>query len=266
MDPAAALAYELVQDALLTPQSRINLVLAALPVLHKPDVDLDEQCPICLVPFAAIFAEQEEAPDPQQGQDLPPLGGLTKLGCGHVFCRRDLTEWVRSLHGNCPTCRHTFLNIRFHTDSDDESSDGGEYIPTPEDLEDDDEDAFLDSFTEEDTDAEDFPVQGMDLDVDGIWAAAMSGTTDADTEMDNDNDAQDGSSEWGLTDGESESMSSSNGDLSMSAEEDEDDGIAAVPSVDDTVSVHEDEEDTNAAEEMERLVPHNAATDDQDPK
>ena len=39
-----------------------------------------------------------------------------------------------------------------------------------------------------------------------------------------------------------------------------------VPSVDDTVSVHEDEEDTNAAEEMERLVPHNAATDDQDPK
>lgn len=88
MDPTAAAAYELVQDALLTPHSRINLALASLPVLQKDAVDLEEQCPICLMPFAAIFAEQEELPG-VQGPQQTALGGLTKLGCGHIFCRRE---------------------------------------------------------------------------------------------------------------------------------------------------------------------------------
>ncbi|KAF8913855.1 hypothetical protein CPB84DRAFT_1757734 [Gymnopilus junonius] len=270
MDPTAAAAYELVQDALLTPHSRINLVLSSLPTLHKNDVDLEEQCPICLMPFASIFAEQDE-----QAQQILPLSGLTRLGCGHVFCRRDLTEWVRSLHGNCPTCRYTFLNIRAQSDSDDESSDGGEYIPNPEELDDDDEDAFLDSidsFTEADTDAEDFPVHGMDLDVDGMWAAEeTSSTANRDAEMRDEDISEaeveeDGSSEWGLTDGESESMSSSNGDFSMTAEQDPTDNIAVGSGADINVSVQEDEVDANAAEERGRLVPHDISSDSQDPK
>lgn len=102
-------------------------------------------------------------------------------------------------------------------------------------MEDDDEDAFLDSIdglTEADTDAEDFPVHGMDLDVDSMWPAEETASnTDRDAEM-GDQDVsetdveEDGSSEWGLTDGESESMSSSNGDLSMGAEEDDTGNVA----------------------------------------
>ena len=54
-------------------------------------------------------------------------------------------------HGNCPTCRHTFLDIRVPTDSDGESSDG-DYIPDEEDDDEDDDDGFMD--TEDDWDIE----------------------------------------------------------------------------------------------------------------
>jgi hypothetical protein len=37
-------------------------------------------------------------------------------------------------HGSCPTCRHPFLELP--TESDDESSDGGEYVPDEEDEQD----------------------------------------------------------------------------------------------------------------------------------
>ena len=49
-------------------------------------------------------------------------------------------------HGNCPTCRHNFLDIRPLSESDDESSDGGEYIPyelDEDDSDNSDDDHFL---------------------------------------------------------------------------------------------------------------------------
>lgn len=71
-------------------------------------------------------------------------------------------------HGNCPTCRNTFLYVRPPSESDDESSDGGEYIPNQDDFEDENEDPLdTDGFT--DASADGFPIEEMELDVDEIW-------------------------------------------------------------------------------------------------
>jgi hypothetical protein len=96
-------------------------------------------------------------------------------------------------HGNCPTCRSLFLDIHPPSESDDESSDGGEYVPNDED-EDEEEDTFLDTDGFTDADAEEFEVDEMDLDVDlDLWNdAAEDGA-----------ERTDGVEEWGLTDGES---------------------------------------------------------------
>ncbi|KAF8165389.1 hypothetical protein B0H34DRAFT_236423 [Crassisporium funariophilum] len=241
---SAAAAFELVQEALMSPHERIEVLLDSLPMLGKDNVILDDSCPICLMPFSSILAEECD--------EEPEMGGVTKLlGCGHVFCRRDLTEWIRSRHGSCPTCRHTFLNILPPSESDDESSDGGEYIPNPLDFDEEDEDVFpeSDGFSE----ADDFAVEEMDLDFDEIWedehSQLFEGHADAadlaDEEMgDEDEDEDDAGSEWGLTDGESESMSSFEGG---STKEDDEPPVALEMAASVSVSVHEGE-DANGAE------------------
>jgi len=95
-------------------------------------------------------------------------------------------------------------------------------------MEDEDEDVYLDV---DDTDIDDFHVQGMDLDIDEIWevhtghrrndAQADDVDADADAEMDGDED----DSEWGLTDGESESMTSSDGDMTVDESNDGEDDV-----------------------------------------
>ncbi|TFK43579.1 hypothetical protein BDQ12DRAFT_675206 [Crucibulum laeve] len=194
MDPAAALVI----DAILSTADRICLAIEHLPVLSKDQVRLDDSCPICLMPLESLFIPPDDETDD---------AGVTKLpGCGHVFCRKDLSEWIRSQHGSCPTCRHVFLNIRPPSDSDDESSDGGEYIP-PEDLEEDEEDFIIeiDGFSE--ADGADFDVDEMEIDMDDVWGEHdFDAGEDGDAEMDDED--EDDELEWGLTDGESESMSS----------------------------------------------------------
>ncbi|KAJ6515940.1 hypothetical protein C8R45DRAFT_958163 [Mycena sanguinolenta] len=114
------------------PNSIVAAFISSLPVLAKDDVDIDDACPICLVSFESLLADTES-------EDC----GVTKLDCGpisHIFCRKDLLEWIRNLHGSCPTCRYEFLDIH-PPGSDDESSDGGEYIPNPD--EEDEEDGFI---------------------------------------------------------------------------------------------------------------------------
>ncbi|KJA30032.1 hypothetical protein HYPSUDRAFT_32081 [Hypholoma sublateritium FD-334 SS-4] len=249
----AAAAYTLVQDALMDLRSsreKIREALAALPVLGKDalaDVDLEEPCPICLVSLSSILAsadaaaaaaENEEGGNEGESEDTA-LAGVTKLvGCGHIFCRRDLTEWIRSQHGSCPTCRHTFLHIQpFSAGSDDESSDGGEYLPGADDFEDEDEDAYLDVDGFTDADADDFPVERMDVEFDRPFQLQPDGDYDdtaipnwgessamGDTEMtdagEDDFEQADQGYEWGLTDGESESMASSEaGDMTAADEE-----------------------------------------------
>ncbi|KAJ7228706.1 hypothetical protein GGX14DRAFT_414472, partial [Mycena pura] len=127
-------------------EDRIVAFWNTLPALSKHDLDPDDSCPICFTSFDALLGNC----------------GITKLRCGHTFCRKDLAEWIRNLHGNCPTCRYDFLDIH-PPGSDDESSDGGEYIPNEDD--EDEEDSYL--FTSDGfTDAED---ADMDLEEDDLW-------------------------------------------------------------------------------------------------
>ncbi|KAL5530230.1 hypothetical protein ACEPAF_6487 [Sanghuangporus sanghuang] len=67
--------------------------------------------------------------------------GVVKLAsCGHIFCRKDLAEWIESHHGSCPACRRIFFEFTSIDEADYESSDGGEYIPE----EDEDNDWYTD--------------------------------------------------------------------------------------------------------------------------
>jgi len=154
----------------------IDPIINSLPILTANDlVNADDSCPICLVPFSSILSD--------------PESGITKLdACNHIFCRKDLTQWIRSWHGSCPTCRQVFLDIRPPSESDDESSDGGEYIPNEhdDDFDDFDDDAVI--ATDEFSDAAEFEVDEMepvlrdewdnenqDIDQDGLdWAASDS--------------------------------------------------------------------------------------------
>ncbi|KAF7352832.1 RING-type domain-containing protein [Mycena venus] len=143
------------EDPDLAVEDRISAFINnSLSVLTKDDVDIDDSCPICLVSFESLLAESE--PNSEEC-------GVTKLNCSHIFCRKDLLEWIRNLHGSCPTCRYEFLDIHPPGSDDEYSSDGGEYIP-PNDDDEEDEDAFIDTsdgFTDTDFD--------MEVDEDDLW-------------------------------------------------------------------------------------------------
>jgi len=83
MELAAVNALQLVETVLMSPRDRIEAFLQSLPVLDKDsDLVLEDSCPICLMPFTSIFAEDCSAE--------PEIAGVTKLtGCGHMFCRRE---------------------------------------------------------------------------------------------------------------------------------------------------------------------------------
>jgi hypothetical protein len=83
MEFAAVNALQVVEAALMSPQDRIEIFLESLPVLNKDtDLVLEDSCPICLMPFASILAEDCSTE--------PEIAGVTKLtGCGHMFCRKE---------------------------------------------------------------------------------------------------------------------------------------------------------------------------------
>ncbi|KAG2348842.1 hypothetical protein BDR05DRAFT_384009 [Suillus weaverae] len=136
---------------------RVKDALDDLPVLHNSAIPKDESCAICLTPFDAILSGEVLQEGEGEFED-----GVTKVvGCGHLFCRKDLSEWIRNFHGSCPTCRHPFLDIKPYTESDAESSDD-EYFP--DDDEDEEDDFFgMDEFDDE------LEVEEMEVDLDDIW-------------------------------------------------------------------------------------------------
>ncbi|KAJ3557515.1 hypothetical protein NM688_g1436 [Phlebia brevispora] len=156
----------------LTTEQRIGRAIAKLPTLSKDKIPLNDPCPICLLPFSSILegtAQSMETAVLGGGTpDRVNLCGITKLeGCGHMFCRADLIEWIQGRHGTCPACRHAFLDVKPISDSDNESSDG-DFIPDDEDEEEDDfeyaerEDDWFDSADEWDDEVD------MDVDRDGF--------------------------------------------------------------------------------------------------
>ncbi|KAK7696048.1 hypothetical protein QCA50_000689 [Cerrena zonata] len=132
----------------MTTLERIAQVIHRLPILTKEEVPMEDSCPICLMALSSIVegSIQNEGSLEMCGRDVQ-LSGITKLeGCGHVFCRVDLIEWIRGRHGTCPACRHTFLDVKPLSESEYESSDG-DYIPGEDDEEEEEEeeDGFLDT-------------------------------------------------------------------------------------------------------------------------
>ena len=139
-------------------------------------------------------------------------------------------------HGTCPTCRHDFLPELRPVDSDAESDDDGDYVPTEyeadSDLETDYEDGFMDSDgidietmevdplphlasgeeamegEERDSIASSHPLPGYHNSHD-VEAQSVCGSEVAwwDGSVDGEQD------EWGLTDGDS--MATSEGELSV---------------------------------------------------
>ncbi|KAI0751562.1 hypothetical protein C8Q80DRAFT_1157952 [Daedaleopsis nitida] len=192
----------------LSVQERIQLAIDRLPALTKDDIPLDDSCPICINPFDAILDGKareglgEEAPQDDE------LAGVTKLvGCGHVFCKACLVEWIRGRHGTCPSCRHVFSSIRPASDSDNESSDG-DYVPG-DDEEDDEDDGFFDSddaFMETESAFDD-----MDIEVDLEEDVDLDEYIDVDIDVDLDaweaDAANVGMDNWGLSDGDGSSES-----------------------------------------------------------
>ncbi|KAH7916078.1 hypothetical protein BJ138DRAFT_1140143 [Hygrophoropsis aurantiaca] len=141
---------------------RIQEALDDLPVLDAETIPKDESCAICLTPFSAVLEECL----PSQLDDVE--GGVTKVsGCGHMFCRKDLSEWIKNAHGSCPTCRHPFLDIQPITDSDAESSDD-DYIPEDDD---EDEDDFVGLEDDIEFDVEEMDLD-LDVDLDDVWEDA----------------------------------------------------------------------------------------------
>ncbi|KDQ64295.1 hypothetical protein JAAARDRAFT_221857 [Jaapia argillacea MUCL 33604] len=92
-------------------------VVKTLPVLTERDLlslgCRDASCPICMTPFLALLAEEETA----QVMDSPAYSsedlGVTKLvqTCGHVFCRKDISTWIRGAHDSCPMCRTPLVTL-----------------------------------------------------------------------------------------------------------------------------------------------------------
>ncbi|KAI0335922.1 hypothetical protein GY45DRAFT_1267407 [Cubamyces sp. BRFM 1775] len=73
----------------------------------------DSTCPICLTSLRALMAEEETA----IAMDSPahPIEqlGVTRLSetCGHIFCRKDIREWLFQGKTTCPTCRRPFIDF-----------------------------------------------------------------------------------------------------------------------------------------------------------
>ncbi|KAF7313761.1 RING-type domain-containing protein [Mycena chlorophos] len=98
----------------LSHEQRTKLIedLPRLTESQIHDAGHDESlCAICFTPFGALLAEEETA----LAMDSPayPIDelGVTKLGaswqCGHFFCRKDISKWIRSGHASCPMCRRS---------------------------------------------------------------------------------------------------------------------------------------------------------------
>ncbi|KAF8915936.1 hypothetical protein CPB85DRAFT_387948 [Mucidula mucida] len=170
-------------------QQEVNALIDSLPCLGKDQIPIQDSCPYVCCPFPISLTKTLAR---------IPVSPSSMVADTFSVGRSSLTEWIRTMHGSCPTCRNVFLSIRPPSESDDESSDGGEYIP-----EDDDEDFFMGTDEMEIDDFEDVDdsfggvgdLEPIDLDDYRDW------------------EWQDQEDMGGLTDGESES-SPSEGDMS----------------------------------------------------
>ncbi|KAF7301649.1 RING-type domain-containing protein [Mycena indigotica] len=150
-------------------QTIITNFWQTLPSMQLDELDPEDNCPICFLDFETLLSSESGT-----------QAGVTKLACGHIFCRKDLSEWIRSMHGSCPTCRHVFLDIR--PPSSDDESDGGEYVPDPDELEEEDSFAFTsDGYTDMESNGDEMELEDDDWEDRSSLSAGVEQDTDEDT-------------------------------------------------------------------------------------
>lgn len=75
-------------DAPFTMMDLIDPIIDSLPVLTENDINAEDSCPICLVPFSTILSD--------------PDSGVTKLdACNHIFCRKECVVWFYLVLPSC---------------------------------------------------------------------------------------------------------------------------------------------------------------------
>ncbi|KIY51632.1 hypothetical protein FISHEDRAFT_5476, partial [Fistulina hepatica ATCC 64428] len=95
---------------------QIRTLLDRLPRLTEAQIKAlgdNDCCPICLTSFLALLAEEEMALAMDSPAHSPVNLGVTRLNepwqCGHVFCRKDISTWIRDGHDSCPLCRQPLV-------------------------------------------------------------------------------------------------------------------------------------------------------------
>ena len=108
--------FHLPQDFLNQIRNMVNAsqgVISVLPKLSEKQVEdaghSDSNCPVCLTPFRTLLAEEEMALAMESPAHAVEDLGVTRLAeqwqCGHYFCRRDISRWIREGNRTCPICR-----------------------------------------------------------------------------------------------------------------------------------------------------------------
>ncbi|KAI8978687.1 hypothetical protein BD414DRAFT_444837 [Trametes punicea] len=96
-------------------RARLDNFANSLPRLSESDLaalgQSDSTCPICLTSLLALLAEEEMALAMDSPAHPAEELGVTRLvqTCGHVFCRKDIREWLFQGNTTCPTCRRPFM-------------------------------------------------------------------------------------------------------------------------------------------------------------
>ncbi|EKM51510.1 uncharacterized protein PHACADRAFT_261699 [Phanerochaete carnosa HHB-10118-sp] len=92
----------------------IEAFISSLPKLSEHDLisfnEAESSCPICLNQFRTIVTEEEMALAMDSPATPVQALGVTKLhGCGHIFCRKDILNWLDQGRNTCPSCRHPLI-------------------------------------------------------------------------------------------------------------------------------------------------------------
>lgn len=98
-------------------QERTKTLLESLQAITEEDLvklgHKDSTCSICIQPFLAILAEEESASVMESPALFSGELGVTRLNqpwqCGHLFCRRDITKWIKTGKLTCPMCRKSLV-------------------------------------------------------------------------------------------------------------------------------------------------------------
>jgi hypothetical protein len=112
-DAVLLLLNEMVAQGSSPARQLTSQLISALPRLTEEQIasggHTDSCCPICLVPLLALVTEEEMALAMESpAHSIEDLGVTRLVQCGHHFCRRDISKWMREGNTSCPTCRRPF--------------------------------------------------------------------------------------------------------------------------------------------------------------